>query len=155
VICEIKRYCSYLPSGALRRTSSEKFSRHVSWFCAICSSNREQHKWKPRIEPSGQGVRPSQKAFGFDIGKEKRRSDTKAQKRAKDILTVVLPVGTGSPFSKLPAIVLRRGQACTDRPSTTCANPEFTQPRLRGAHIYLRRLFLANQAGNTSDEQCC
>jgi hypothetical protein len=33
-ICRVKRNCNYLPIGALRRTSSEKFSRKVTWFCA-------------------------------------------------------------------------------------------------------------------------
>src|ERR1700693_4429902 len=37
-ICEVKRDCSYLPIGTLRRTSSEKFSRKITWFCAFCPS---------------------------------------------------------------------------------------------------------------------
>ena len=34
-ICRVKRDCSYLPIGTLRRTSSMKFSRKITWFCAF------------------------------------------------------------------------------------------------------------------------
>jgi hypothetical protein len=37
-ICRDKRDCSYLPTGTLRRNSSEKFIRKVTLFCAFCSS---------------------------------------------------------------------------------------------------------------------
>src|SRR4029077_3923539 len=37
-ICRVKRGCSYLPTGTLRRTSSKKFSRNISWLCAFCPS---------------------------------------------------------------------------------------------------------------------
>ena len=37
-ICRVKRDCSYLPTGTLRRTSSKKFSRNITWLCAFCPS---------------------------------------------------------------------------------------------------------------------
>src|SRR6202521_1763978 len=37
-ISRIKSDCRYLPTGTLRRSSSEKFIRKVTWFCAFCAS---------------------------------------------------------------------------------------------------------------------
>ena len=33
-IWRIKRDCSYLPTGTSRRSSSEEFSKKITWFCA-------------------------------------------------------------------------------------------------------------------------
>ena len=37
-ICRIKRDRSYLLTGTLRRSSSEKFSRKITWLYAFCAS---------------------------------------------------------------------------------------------------------------------